>query len=589
MNWQAAVGVLLAVPPAVLLIGRAVRRRPEPATAELGLAVLLLSTLLVSSLARSGSGAVIPSWLLSLTLTTWLVVVASYPDGRIRPRWMSWMLIGSAVLSWVPVVWAGADEVRAVGFAAGFAAGLVAQVVRFRSGSTIADRQAVKWLLVGLVPAVAVLIWPPLLSATTVLGPDLMSESWYALASATAIWLVLWCAAAGLLVGYRWQVEALLRAVVMAVAGTALLVWAYWLLAPGMGTGWAAAVCLLLVLPLARGLGGAADRVVYAGDPSRAVTALGGRLDSALGPGQVAMEVARTVREGIGAGHVVVAIGEAVEAEEGQPGPQPTQWFRVTYQGDDVGVIGASPRPGEAALTARDRAALQRLARSAAASMHAVASYRGLQAAREALVLAREEERRRLRRDLHDDLAPTLAGLSMKAAATARVMSRDPERAAALLTGLTAGMTAALTQVREIAYDLRPPVLDDEGLVAAVRERVGTAAGYPPVVEVVDEIGARTMPAAVELAALRIVQEAVKNVRTHAAAAHCTVWLTRTPGALTVRVADDGVGLRPDAGRGVGLRSIEERAAELGGRVELSSGSGGTTLEVLLPCRGGRS
>jgi signal transduction histidine kinase len=299
--------------------------------------------------------------------------------------------------------------------------------------------------------------------------------------------------------------------------------------------------------------------------------------------------VARTVREGIGAGHVVVAIGEAVEAEEGQPGPQPAQWFTVTHQGDDVGAIGVAPRPGEAALTAQDRAALQRLAGSAAASMHAVASYRRLQAAREALVLAREEERRRLRRDLHDDLAPTLAGLSMKASATAQVMPRDPERAAAMLTDLTTGLTAALTQVREISLDLRPPILDDEGLVAAVRERVGAAAGDPPVVEVIDEVGDDTMPAAVELAALRIAQEAVKNVRTHAAATQCTVKLTRTPDALTVRVADDGVGLRPDARRGVGLRSIEERAAELGGRLELASGSGGTTLEVLLPCRGGSS
>lgn len=200
-------------------------------------------------------------------------------------------------------------------------------------------------------------------------------------------------------------------------------------------------------------------------------------------------------------------------------------------------------------------------------------------------MLAREEERRRLRRDLHDDLAPTLAGLSMRAAAAAQIMRSDPDRSADLLGGLTAGITAAVAQVREIAYDLRPPVLDDEGLVEALRQRVQPSPPGGPDVQIIDETDGIPLPAAVEIAALRIVQEAVANVRTHARADRCTVRIRRTHEGVALQIRDDGTGVAPEARRGVGLRSIEERASELGGRLHLHTSPAGTTLDIDLPCR----
>jgi signal transduction histidine kinase len=196
-------------------------------------------------------------------------------------------------------------------------------------------------------------------------------------------------------------------------------------------------------------------------------------------------------------------------------------------------------------------------------------------------VHAREEERRHLRRDLHDDLAPTFAGLGLAAAAVREYSLAADERAAEAAGELIAGIAAATRQIREIAYDLRPPVLDERGLVAAVRDRVAGDA-LPPVTVVAPE-RRLVLPAAVESAALRIVQEAVVNVRRHAAASRCTVSIERREHALAVEIADDGRGMPPVPRDGIGLRSMRERAAELGGGLEIERLAPGTRVFVLLP------
>jgi signal transduction histidine kinase len=206
-----------------------------------------------------------------------------------------------------------------------------------------------------------------------------------------------------------------------------------------------------------------------------------------------------------------------------------------------------------------------------------------LRAAREDLVLAREEERRRLRRDLHDDLAPTLAGLGMRAAAVAALARTDLAQAASVAEGLEAGLQAAAEQVRHIAYDLRPPLLDDQGLVSAVRDRVQHVAESNGLRVQVDAEDTGPLPAAVELAALRIVTESVSNVRRHAHAQRCTVSLNRLRNHLRVEVHDDGRGFDLRAPSGIGLSSISERAAELGGHCDIASSPDGTTVRVWLP------
>ncbi|HEX6391279.1 MAG TPA: sensor histidine kinase [Solirubrobacteraceae bacterium] len=203
--------------------------------------------------------------------------------------------------------------------------------------------------------------------------------------------------------------------------------------------------------------------------------------------------------------------------------------------------------------------------------------------AREHLVSAREEERRRLRRDLHDGLGAAIAAVSVQLQAAMHALDRDPLRVAPLLQTASDAVRDALDDVRELVYGLRPPALDAFGLLGAVRDHA-TSLGGPgaPQFEVRagEELG--ELPAAVEVAALRIAQEAMTNVVRHAHARSCVVELSCN-GTLTVSVRDDGVGFAGQAS-GVGMLSMRERASELGGTVSVSAvPGGGTEVVALLP------
>jgi len=148
---------------------------------------------------------------------------------------------------------------------------------------------------------------------------------------------------------------------------------------------------------------------------------------------------------------------------------------------------------------------------------------------------------------------------------------------------LAGQLQAASRQVRDIAYNLRPPVLDDRGLVAAIEDTIATTGG-PPQVRVVAPSGRLELPAAVEACALRIIQEAVINVRRHAAASSCEVSIVHERDALRIEIVDDGIGFTEPRLAGIGIRSMTERASEIGGGVSFHSEAGqGTRVSVRLP------
>jgi signal transduction histidine kinase len=171
----------------------------------------------------------------------------------------------------------------------------------------------------------------------------------------------------------------------------------------------------------------------------------------------------------------------------------------------------------------------------------------------------------------------------MRAAAVAALAGADLERAATVAASLESGLRDAAEQVRQIAYDLRPPLLDDRGLADAVRERVQHGVPDDGLVVDVDAQDVGPLPAAVELAALRIVTESVSNVRRHAQAHRCAVSLDTQHDHLRVEVRDDGRGFDTRRSPGIGLSSITERAAELGGHADIASSPSGTTVRVWLP------
>jgi signal transduction histidine kinase len=207
-----------------------------------------------------------------------------------------------------------------------------------------------------------------------------------------------------------------------------------------------------------------------------------------------------------------------------------------------------------------------------------------LQAARELLVTSREEERRRLRRDLHDELGGQLAGISVQMGRLRGLIETDAAAADELVLELRGEIRTAIGGVRRILQNLRPTALDQLGLTAALREISGQAArqGLRVTVELPDDLG--PLPAAVDVATYRIVQEAFANVERHAHASSCDLHVWVDDG-LHVVVRDDGIGLvdRNGSQLGVGLDAMRERAAELGGTCAIYSDAGGTTVSVLLP------
>lgn len=359
----------------------------------------------------------------------------------------------------------------------------------------------------------------------------------------------------------------------------------------------ATGVVAVLFQPLRERIQRAIDRLLYGRrhEPYAVLSGLGRRLEATLAADALIEAVVATVRESLRLSYAAIAlrIGDdtTVAAEAGAPTAAPLR-FPLTHQGEVVGELLLSPRRGEE-LTSTDRRLLDDLVRQAGVVVHAVRltselrqANAHLRAAREDLVSAREEERRHIRRDLHDGLGPRLASLTLRLEAARDGLVREPQ-AAALLGDLAERTRDAIAEIRRLVSDLRPAALDDLGLVAALAEAAAEYERLGRLRITVEGPGLPTLPAAVEVAAYRIVLEAMTNVVRHASARRCDVTLAiGALGQLLLEVQDDGSGISPSASRGVGLSSMRERAAELGGSFSIKPlPSGGTLVTAALPLR----
>jgi signal transduction histidine kinase len=248
----------------------------------------------------------------------------------------------------------------------------------------------------------------------------------------------------------------------------------------------------------------------------------------------------------------------------------------LVYQNKTIGQLLLGQRaPGEN-FSPADHRLLNDLAREAGVAVHAVSLTThlqritaDLQRSRESLVTTREEERRRLRRDLHDGLGPTLASLVQLLDTARMLVSCDPDAANMLLGDIKGQLKATITDIRRLVYALRPPALDELGLVSAIREhieRFNQPKGLQISMDAPDSLP--LLPAAVEVAAYHIALEAVTNVVRHANAQTCRIRLSLDHG-LIIEIMDDGEGLPVDRHVGVGLTSMRERAEELGGECRI--------------------
>jgi signal transduction histidine kinase len=339
--------------------------------------------------------------------------------------------------------------------------------------------------------------------------------------------------------------------------------------------------------PLRGWLGGGVRRLLLGrrGDRYGAVSGLAARLETTGTVDEQLPALASAVAENFTVAHVRVDVltpdGGLLSASHGRP-PADVQEIDIAYQGERVGRLALPTQGFRSMLSHRDQGLLVDLVRQAAVAIRTRLLAGELQESRERLVLGREDDRRRIRRDLHDGLGPVLGGVALRLQAAGNAIDADPERARELVGLARTEVSDALEDVRRLVHDLRPPALDDLGLEAAVQQQADRVRSEVDVV--VEADGVTGLPAAVEVAAYRIVSEALTNVVRHARATRVEVRLLGGPSALTVVVADDGRGIGADVTAGVGLLSLRERAEELGGRCEVSCPEpGGTTVRAVLP------
>ncbi|WP_433037533.1 sensor histidine kinase [Actinomycetospora sp. CA-053990] len=350
----------------------------------------------------------------------------------------------------------------------------------------------------------------------------------------------------------------------------------------------AVAVVAVLYTPLRSRLWRAARRLTRGSrdDPYAAVSTLAGSLETAVAPGEQLGALARSVAEAFKLPYVRVEIDRADGAravvEHGHTDrltADRTVELPIRYRDETIGRVAVAEGRR---LSESDQRLLGDLLRQAAAAARAGALSASLQQARADLVTAREEERRRLRRDLHDSLGPGLGAVTLRIETARGLAPRDPERADAVLEQAVGDIGTLLTDVRRLVHDLRPPALDELGLLGALRTQARRLSGDRLEIDVDGDPGA--LSAAVEVAAFRIASEALTNVVRHAAATRAAVVLDRRPDRLVVTVTDDGRGMATDVVAGVGTLSLRERAAELGGRTTVSCPpDGGTVVTAELP------
>ncbi|WP_281890480.1 histidine kinase [Paenibacillus sp. YYML68] len=577
-------------------------------------------------------------WFMLISTLGWALLslfIFLFPDGRFVPGWTRFVFLLVVAVGVLQLVYRGqlwsslemSAYVQLVWYVGSTVILIYSQVYRFRYVSRPVERQQTKWVVygvsIGVVGFVSMsILFDPAFHDGSALTYVYLNAVLNASLAAIPITLMI-----ALLRQRLWNIDPLVvRTIVYAalsVCVVLLYVSAVLYLGQLFGTRDSLVVQLLATgfvavafAPLKEWLQRRVKRMMKGrhDDPYAVLLELGNQLIQPLLPEAMVDAVVRTVRESLRLPHASISIGvgshSKVVASSGVSIPmEKLHAHPIIHQGEQLGTLYiASRSPGES-FTAEDGKLLDVLLRQAGPIVHNVSTTLGmkllaedLQQSRERLVLAREEERRQIRNNLHDDLAPRLAALALNVSTAQKYVEKNPATALELLTDLRQMIRATVNDIRVMVHDLRPPALDELGLIGAIQERIHQL--LKPVQLLAEEQGSEPLrvrveaphplpdlPAAVEVAAYRIVLESVVNVIKHAQATSCTVRLdVSMEQQLIVEVTDNGsgdIGAAVAAAKadktGIGHQSIRERVAELGGQcsIERSSGGGTRVLAVL--------
>jgi signal transduction histidine kinase len=540
-----------------------------------------------------------------------------FPDGRFVPPWTRWLLI-----IWVgrtlsisisrflaPSIadslwWRSFDPILNLLFVA---IGIYAIIFRYRRDAGPAERQQIKWVVTAAAVVAALLIGYNILEQFSQPGffelflLMVYSPLYYLGALAAAV-----CIGVSISRYRLWDVDFLINRTLVYSLLTAFIVGLYVLVVGVLGTViqgrgnllisiLATGLVAVLVQPLRDMLQRGINRLMYGerDNPVTVLSRLGQRLEATIAPDAVLPALVETISQTLKLPYAAITWGAEhngeIAASYGNP-VRDTVHLPLSHQGETIGQLVVATRAPNETFNPADHHLLKNIAQQAGMAVHAVSLTADLQRSRQRLVTTREEERRRLRRDLHDGLGPNLASQGLKLAAVKQLLEHEPTAAIPLLEQVMAQNKSTVEDVRRLVYGLRPPTLDQLGLVAAIRDHVAGMDGKSALrIEIMEpEGGLPVLSAAVEVAAYRIVLEALTNVIRHAQAKHCAIRFSVSSNgsseALNIEIKDDGKGM-PEAHRaGVGLRSMRERAEEIGGTCVIESNARpGTCISVKVP------
>lgn len=548
-----------------------------------------------------------------------VLLLAIFPNGRFVPAWsrrLPLLAIPWAVgIFFVPPfdapsatpVAAIFSALAGVGLLGLFVAGVVAQLIRYRRASSPVEQQQLKWVIFGFA------LWLSYIVIST--GPyfylsNLPADApapWWGSLSVLGWFLALNIVPVSLTIAvtrYRlWNIDILINRTLVYGVLTAAILGLYALIVGAMGALFqaqtsrliafvAAAVVAVLFHPLRDRLQRRVNRLLYGhrDEPFEVLARLGQRLEDTLAPEQVLPTLLETIVQALKLPYAAIVLqqGDALRtaASYGAPVATPRQ-YPLIYQGSVVGRLLIAPRSPDERFTPAEERLLENIARQAGSAVHALQLTADLQHARRQIVSSREEERRRLRRDLHDGLGPSLAAQLLKIGSARALLATRPQASEQLLAEMETDIAGTLDDLRRIVYALRPPALDQWGLVGALRAFGETCESATLVVYVDAPEALPPLPAAVEVAAYHIAREALTNVVRHARAHHCsvTLWVEgEAQRRLHLVIRDDGQGLAGHTPTGVGLNAMRERAAELGGMCTIVGAPGrGATVTAVLP------
>lgn len=348
----------------------------------------------------------------------------------------------------------------------------------------------------------------------------------------------------------------------------------------------ASAIVAVGISPLKDAVTGWVERRLYRDrrNPERALRAVTTNVRYARQPDELVATAAAQIGESLHLGYVGIELDGRSGVHWGDSAAERTD-FELSAFGTRLGRLRVATRNRGDVLTSADLAVVAALAQQLALIAHAATVSESLQESRSELVVAREQERLELRRNLHDGLGPTLAGMTLQVDALVDALGSDTVTAADLALRVRRSLQGVIVSLRQSLDGLRPAELDQLGLSEALAERARSLSVGGLQVEL--SCGSLPgLPPAAEVAAFRIATEALANVVKHAGAARCTVEARVEGGVLTIRVEDDGCGVPSDMGsrEGVGVPSMRARAEEIGGRLRITERlDGGTSVTAELP------